>query len=335
MSAAVPATIVDAGNPDWDDIAGDHVLDPHCSRAFAAAHGGDGRAVLLSARGDGWSAVEVLVLHRLGDVHVAAVAPLYGGPWLQVDAEGDASAAAREARAVLDAGLRQSGVVSRVAVFSPWLPHAAAVGDASAASAGKPVCLARLTDPDSRWAALGSARRAEVRRAERDGEVRWEGFDVQRAERFASVYETAMERLDAPARWRLERDYFVRLAVEAGPWLHLSTAETSFGGAAALVLSNRLRGVYLYAARWGQAPGASSAALWRAQVELRRLGVEEMLLGGGVTNAPDDPLLRFKRAFADREVPIMLAAGAFDRRAHEVAAAAGQARPLPETALDL
>jgi hypothetical protein len=224
--------------------------------------------------------------------------------------------------------------VSEVNVLSPWLPHGETVRQAWRAQATRLVCLASLDDPEASWATLEPSRRAEVRRAGREATVGWRPFDQEGAASFAAVYASAMERARASPRWRLGYDYFTRLSAEAGEFLHMATLETPTGGAAALFLHNASRASYLYAARWGHAPAAASAVLWSARVELGRMGIEQMLLGGGLSDSPDDSLLRFKRAFADRVTPLSVAARVFDRGAHDEAVASGYARPLPRFAVE-
>ena len=274
--------------------------------------------------------MEVLLLTDIGGGHRTARAPLYGGPWFSLLQSNDAIAVATAAQQEGDAALRGLGVVSAVTVLSPWLPHGEAVCNAWRAQATRSVCLASLDDPEAGWATLEASRRAEVRHAGREGTVGWRPFDHEGAARFAAVYASAMERVGASARWRLGHGYFARLAAEAGKFLHMATLETPTGGAAALFLHDASRASYLYAARWGRAPAAASAVLWSARVELGRMGIEELLLGGGLSDSPDDSLLRFKRAFADRVAPLSVAARVFDRDVHDEAVASGHARPLPD-----
>jgi hypothetical protein len=327
----VAEVVLAADKARWDALVGSRVLDPHCLRQFAAAQGGEsGTPVLVHAAGRDWSTLEVLLITDIGGGHRTARAPLYGGPWFSLPQGGDAIAAATATQREIDAALRGLGVVSEVSVLSPWLPHGETVRKAWRAQATRPVCLASLDDPEAAWATLEPSRRAEVRRAGREGTVGWRPFDQEGAARFAAVYASAMERVGASARWRLGYDYFTRLSAEAGEFLHMATLETPTGGAAALFLHNASRAAYLYAARWGRAPAAASAVLWSARVELGRMGIEEMLLGGGLSDSPDDSLLRFKRAFADRVAPLSVAARVFDRGAHDEAVASGHARPLPD-----
>jgi len=109
----------------------------------------------------------------------------------------------------------------------------------------------------------------------------------------------------------------------------LATAECDAGGAAALFLLGEDRAAYLYAARWGRSRGSASAVVWRAQEELSARSFSELLLGGGLTTADDDPLLRFKASLADIAAPLLLAGRAFDSAAHARAVEVGRARPLP------
>ncbi|HET9051012.1 MAG TPA: hypothetical protein VFO60_04870 [Candidatus Dormibacteraeota bacterium] len=241
--------------------------------------------------------------------------------------------AAETMRGALDAALRGLGVISDVTIMSPWTPHRAAVDAAWSATPGKSIGLLDLGALADRWEVLGSTRRSEVRRGRREG-TRVERFDIAAARRFSTVYEEAMEARAADARWRRGSGDFERLAGLAGSRFRLCVCEGSGGGAAALFLTAGARAAYHLAVRWGNLPGAASTVLWVGAEALAAEGCEELLLGGGVTDADDDPLLRFKQAFASRCEPLRVAARAFDRRAHEASAAAGHVRPLPGAAVD-
>jgi hypothetical protein len=144
-----------------------------------------------------------------------------------------------------------------------------------------------------------------------------------------------MDRLEAGPRWRFGREYFEGLSQRAGELFMLVEVEGRDGGATALFLVVDDRAAYYLAARWGSERGASPFALWRGLEQLREAGVEEVLLGGGVSSRPDDPLLNFKTRFASCSVPLQLGGRIYDGTALHEALDRGQVRQPPRSSVPL
>jgi hypothetical protein len=317
--------IVEVDDGRWPQLAVDH--DPHESVAFlrTVSAGFGARPVLLSIHTSKWRLSYVLVLTPLGNGRSLARTGDYGGPWLDgVDRDG-----AEASRRAIDAALRHLGVVSEVAILSPWLHERELVASVWGASPDKRICTASLVDPSAIARSLSKGRRSDIARGRRDLAVTVGPFSPAAAESFAADYDVAMAAAGAQERWRLAARHFTDLAGAADVEVLEVAATAPDGRARALFLIDGRRASYLYAVRVGDAPGGASLALWEGMEALSARGVESLTLGGGVTSAVDDPLFRFKRSMATDEHDLYLGARVLDLAAHEAAVAKGMARPLP------
>ncbi len=335
----IKASVVDIDDASWDEFTGDEAPDPYCGREYlAAVSEADGsRAIMVAAQGCDWRARYQLLLRPLPGDRWLARTPDYGGPSIQLPPGTATAARATETalmyRQMVDDALAAQGVVSEVFLLSPWLPNRSLVAAAWSAAEGKPLCLVHSGDQPQRWGRLSKGRRSDITRGRRELDVSWGVFDGPAALRFADRYQRAMEAFGAPERWRFDADWFRdltdHLTDRAAGRLRAATAEGAGGGATAVFLVGDTRAAYFLAARWGEAPGAASLALWTGISELEHVGMAGVTLGGGPSDGDDDPVLSFKRSFADDEVPVLIGARVFDAAAHEAAVATGQARPLP------
>jgi len=282
-------------------------------------------AVTVVAERDADEISYLLVLRTLATGGLLARTPDYGGPLASRGAP--AHAADPAVRSAIDELLQDRGVVSEVFALGPLLPERNAVAAAWGAQEAKRVCITDLLDLDVLRSGLSKGRRSDLARATRECRFEFRPFDVAVADEFGARYAEAMDRLDAADRWRLDAGWFRGVAGRPGLWLSSATSDT--GGAAGIFAVTAARASYHLAARWGQAPGASTAVLWNAFERLAALGVEVVNLGGGVTDGVDDPLLRFKASLATRTVPLLLGGRCFDPAGHQRAECAGDARPLP------
>jgi hypothetical protein len=332
------ATVVETDDLRWDDF-GQEEADPYCGREYLAAvsAASGSRAILVVVEGPEWRAQYPLLLQPLPRDRWLARTPEYGGPSIFLTRADAAPALAREAalicRQAVDEALAGQGVISEVFLLSPWLPHRQVVAAAWSAGEGKPVCLVHGVDQPERWSRLRKGRRSDITRARRELDLSWGVFDAPAALRFAYHYQPAMDAFGAAERWRFDDAWFQTLAEQADGRLLAATADGTYGGATALFLTGHARAAYFLATRWGEAPGAASLALWTGIAELVQAGVTGVTLGGGASDDDNDPVLSFKRSFADEEVPLLLGARVFDTIAHDEAVAVGQARPLPPGAV--
>jgi hypothetical protein len=330
VSAPAKVEVLEVHDRRWEDVQDELGADPYCTRGFLAASSTvlGQRPILIHVDAGDWSGHYVLLLTGLESDRWLARTPEYGGPWLRI-AVGESSALAPAFRRVLDGVLRELGVVSEVSLFSVWLPHAADTMQTCGARPEKQVCVAEMATLDHRWSAMKKGRRSDITRAIREMDVSWCDLDASGATAFAAPYEQAMEAKDAAPRWRLDASYFTALAEEQAADIQLCSVASPEGGAMGLFLRSGRYAAYLYATRWGMTGGASSAVLWHAQQQLADNGVDELLLGGGVSTDPEDSLLTFKRSLSDRVEPFCLASRGFDIPMHDAAVVAGLARPLP------
>jgi hypothetical protein len=151
-------------------------------------------------------------------------------------------------------------------------------------------------------------------------------LDAGAADEFAGHYARAMSEKRAADRWQRDGAYFAALV--AGRPLY-AEARTQAGGAAAIFLTAGPRASYAYSVRWGASGTATTLVLHEACVALAGAGVLTLTLGGGATDASDDPLLEFKRSWGGDAVPFRIGARVYDADAHDALVAADAARPLP------
>jgi hypothetical protein len=317
----------------WVELEQQFALDPQCTHAYLSATSSvDRRPVLLRGEGPGWNGIYQLVLEELGHGSVLARTPDYGGPWIEAD---DPATAAAEFRALADEASRSLGAVSEVMLLSPWIPGRDTIAETWGCSADKEIALLPLGDDETRLRRASGNRRREIVGGGDGLTTSWTRFTSDDGVPFSHRYAQHMVRRSAEPRWRLTSEYFSRLANAPGVRLDLASASSSAGagagGADALFLTHNSRSVHLFGTRWGSARGSAAAAQWRAHHELDACGVRELLLGGGVTSAADDPLLAFKRRWGGNRLELLLGARVFDADAHAAAVASGRARRLPST----
>ena len=325
-------TLIEIDDRRWNELVGEDEFDPYCGHSYlTAVTAMEGvRALLVVAEGNGWSARYPLVLRPLPHDRWLARTPAYGGPVMRLFGSGVAAvAAARECRDAVDEVLANQGVISEVFLLSPWLPERQAVATAWSAREGKPVCLVVAAEQGDRWRRLRKGRRSDITRARRELDLNWGLLDGDGAARFADQYRLAMDRVGAAERWRLNTEWFQTLVEQAPGRVLAAATEGPSGGATALFLTSRTTAAYFLACRWGEATGGPSLALWTGIEELIRGGVQRITLGGGAADSENDPVLAFKRSFADLETPLLIGSRVFDTEAHFGAVAEGLARPLP------
>jgi hypothetical protein len=304
-------------------------VDPHATptalRAEAAARGA--RAVVADVDVAGLRVVYPLLFEPTGGGAVLARTPEYGGPY-PITGVADAGTL-RRVRDELDGALPRHGVISEVSMLAPGLPARDDVAAAWDATDGKEI---RVVDPAAvaRGEGLRKGRRSDLARARREATVAVAPLDADAARAFAAHYAVAMDEKGAADRWRRDARFFDALAT--GTTLH-AIARTDGGGAAAIFLTAGDRASYAYSVRWGASGTATTLVLHDVCRVLASGGVQELTLGGGATDAPDDPLLEFKRSWGGRAVAFRLGARVYDPAAHDALVAADAARPLPAGAV--
>jgi hypothetical protein len=300
-------------------------VDPHAGPAVLRAEAAErrGRAVIAEVEVPALRAAYPLLLVPAGAGGVLARTPEYGGPYPRAGRMDARTLAA--VRAELDRALPDHGVVSEVFMLAPDLPERDLVAEVWSATDGKEI---RVVDPGVVAAGDGlrKGRRSDLARARREATVTVGSLDDGTADDFAGHYARAMDTKQAADRWRRDRDYFAALTGDAPLY---AEARTEGGGAAAIFLTAGPRASYAYSVRWGASGTATTLVLHEACVALADAGVLALTLGGGVTDASDDPLLEFKRSWGGEAVPFRIGARVYDVDAHAALVAADVARPLP------
>lgn len=326
---------IEIQDPEWDLVAGDLPPEPYCDRTYlAAVAAADGtRPLLIQAQGSDWSAVYVIVLCPLSNGTLMARTPEYGGPYIR--SHGPVGKAAAELRRQLDEHIPSLGAIEEVVLLSPWLPDRRAIAEAWSCKPEKEICLVRLRELPKLWEAMQRRRRRYIRHIRRQVPTSVSDFTLDGAARFSVRYTAAMDRLDASPRWRFGPEYFDSLATRAGGHFMLVEVEGEAGGAAGLFLVVGTRAAHYLAARWGAEAGASNFALWHGLERLRDAGVDEVLLGGGLTSRPNDSLLGYKVNFGSYTTWLHLGGRIYSATSLREAIDNGQVRPPPKSSLTL
>lgn len=117
---------------------------------------------------------------------------------------------------------------------------------------------------------------------------------------FIPIYKEAMERKGAAERWRYNDELFLRYSFELCPdraiWLQAGT-KSGIECAALVLFGGQVAHYHFAARRDGALPGSGELLVMTACQMARRVGARWLNLGGGLTDAPDDPLWRFKSSW--------------------------------------
>jgi hypothetical protein len=126
-------------------------------------------------------------------------------------------------------------------------------------------------------------------------------------EDFVAAYGAAMERKGAAPMLRFSDGYFSSLRALADAELVTIDDEAGLAAAAVMLWGPRF-GHYHLAVRRPDAPNwAASFVLQAALERAHQRGLAGLHLGGGTTNDPADPLLRFKRSLGGRLLDFQVA----------------------------
>jgi hypothetical protein len=170
----------------------------------------------------------------------------------------------------------------------------------------KDVVWGDLTQPEQ----LRKGHAAAARRAEREGArvIEWDCDQTHAVTDFAAMYAVTMDRLNAAPRWRFGPAFWSGLARMPGASIFLAYPGSVIKAqAGCLILQGHGRAYYHLAASY--APGLNHLMVLRAMRAARARGCHTFCLGGGLTPAPYDPLLRFKAGFSPLRAPVWVAEG--------------------------
>lgn len=118
-------------------------------------------------------------------------------------------------------------------------------------------------------------------------------------DKFLNFYFNSLKRVCAQKSWYFSRDFFERARQSeffnvCAVWYHNEFASAS------LVVEHPLAAYYLLAGNSDALiPGASELLIFGIAQAMANKNIPHLILGGGNSPAPDDPLLRFKKKFAN------------------------------------
>lgn len=260
----------------------------------------------------------------------------YGGPVSSSSAP-DFLAAAWAAYA---AWMTQCQVVVEYVRFHPMLANEGHYG--GSVSENRQVITIDLThgDPEAGYA---PRLRQGLKKASRAGLVYRECNFAVEASRFGRYYRDAMKELGVDAFFQFDDGYFEALARSGLARLGLCQAADSTDAsegpwlAACLLLEGAGMREYHLAATTaaGRAVAAPSFVLHQGALAARRLGHQQLYLGGGSDTLPANALLFFKSAFSPLRLAYRTGSQVFDgvaydelKRLHHEAWAAHPERPI-------
>lgn len=175
----------------------------------------------------------------------------------------------------------------------------------------------------AQWSRMQPRRRTTVRKARRGGvTVRWnEPLDWSA---YAELYDRAMAGKNADRRLRFDGAYFDALRGVRGTELACVDLGRGVVAGDVFLFGPRVAHYHL-GARSDDAPPYVASALMQASIErAAELGLASVHLGGGVTTAVDDALLRFKQSFGARLVDYRVALVVADADRYEALTSAWQ-----------
>ena len=278
----------------WDDILSEFQgWDVYARRGYVSAASGDASMLAVVRSGSGSLAVP-FVPRPLPEGDGQDAESPYGYPGVLVNGE------VSECWDMLSQTLAEHGVVNlflRLHPFADPAPCADLLIGPPHATAWIPLDEGR----DAAFSGRGCAtHRTQVNQARRMGfttAVRVAPTTEELAE-FKELYDVTMDRVDAADAYRFDDAYYERL--RGGLLDDLVLVSTVDGPgmtvAAALMLCGPRYGHYHLGGRRGDTHNAAVKLLFEAMAdEAGRRGLAGVHLGGGLTDAPDDSLLRFKQ----------------------------------------
>lgn len=263
----------------------------------------------------------------IGDSGLSDVEPAMGYSGLVVNSADPGFIA--EALAAYSAACRSERVVAELIRFNPVLADHRPFEDQAAIEVvpAKQVVVCRCsTDPAEVLAGFSSSRRKLVTRTRDRLSARL--LEPSEIDQFRGLYEQAMTRLQAESRWLFDDAFYAGLVRNprfgvVGVWKSDRLLAACVIGCAAPIAH------YVIAANSEDyAEGAGERLIFEAALESARRGADHLILGGGVTGAPDDGLLVFKKRFSPAAAQFYIGKMVHDTEAYErLCAAAVQAHP--------
>lgn len=172
---------------------------------------------------------------------------------------------------------------------------------------------------------------AGVKAAQRSGITVRRGESPQDIDVFINFYGAAMERKNAPSRWRFPKEYLWALGEACG--VFLAEVPESGVASAALVMTGGDCAYYHMAASAPDYPksGANDLLVHEIALWARTYGVKRFHLGGGVTSDPNDSVMFFKSGFSPLRAPAMSYFRVFNESLYRLACVAKAEEEINQT----
>ena len=267
---------------------------------LSVIHGDKWCSVLLAERGNAF--LHVFAKKPIGETGWFDIEPFigYAGP-VSTTADPQFLAAALESYREICLGER---IVAEVIRFSPILENHSVFADSAIdVVLAKPIVVVACEDDETEiMARYSSSCRNKIRRWSK--EMTFQEMDHTREmEAFAAFLSESLDRVGAESAWRFPPAFFER-AGDSGKVSLYRVARGDEMLCASMVISHPRSAYYfLTATSPRKVQGANEILVHGIARESAARGVRHLILGGGNSDAADDPLFRFKSKFSRAPVP--------------------------------
>ncbi len=148
---------------------------------------------------------------------------------------------------------------------------------------------------------ISSKNRNMIRKAEKNGMKFSAEYDFKSLDEFIDLYNATMHRVQAESFYYFSQSYYKSFTTNLKRCAFLGTVriQGELVCAALFMYSDRYGHYHLSGGgRAGISMGANNLMLWRAALEMRKLGVSVLHLGGGTSAEAEDSLYKFKKSFS-------------------------------------
>jgi UDP-N-acetylbacillosamine alanyltransferase len=271
--------------------------------------------------------------------HVVAPKPIPGTPWCDVEpfmgytgflTTSNKNGFLREALAAYSEACRSLRIIAELVRFNPILGnHWPYLGreELEVVAAKSIVVVSCERDEQQQIGHFSRSRRRDLRRGLRELQSRLLDKSSE-IDLFRQLYERLLERAGAAPHWRFGNKFYAKVA--ACPAFEIQSVWSGNRlAAAALIGAHSTAYHYVLAANAEDyPPGAGERLIYEVARRAAENGCRQLVLGGGVTAAPDDSLLLFKARFAREPVTFFIGKMVHDRaKFEEISATAVAARP--------
>lgn len=242
-----------------------------------------------------------------------AIAAGFGGPMTNcpIPARTDGNAFLRAFGSWAEA----NGIVSEFYLINPAFAESQALLVPSEQKLERGVIMVPVTGDDAELLKQMRPNRKHSLKQAADAHVSIIGGTVM-----SDMYQAAMERLGAPARWQLGAHYFARLERLLGDRAAILGAFSPDGdlkAGAVFLFGTSVAYYHLAATAPDRANGYADRLVLEGMRLARSKGVQWMHLGGGRTSQPDDSLLAYKRSFGGFTRPTYSVRQVHNRRVYD------------------